>query len=217
MAQKTEQAPIALLSAYNKDVALRDFAEDLVGEGWKLLASSGTKKFLDQHGIPSDDVADMVGEPMLGHRVVTLDRKIYAALLARLDNKEDLVELRRIGVEPISLVYVDLYPLAAELENPKRTFDSIIEKTDIGGPTLLRAAAKGRRFVVSSPEQFQRVLAVMQSEDPNPIRRAKFMTAFLSGLAAEAETKVAEYAALSAKFHQTVADGNFSSTLPTPA
>jgi phosphoribosylaminoimidazolecarboxamide formyltransferase/IMP cyclohydrolase len=200
------KARTALLSAYRKDNRLSDFAHELVGLGWKLLASAGTKRFLDQRGIPSIDVADLVGPPILGHRVVTLDRGIYAAILARLNNSDDMAELERMRIDPIHLVYVDLYPLAQELASDSCTFDSIIEKVDIGGPTLLRAAAKGDRIVVSSPEQFGRVLSVIRSPlDGAPSLDATLMRRFLSGLAADAEKMVANYAGMSASFHRSVA------------
>jgi phosphoribosylaminoimidazolecarboxamide formyltransferase/IMP cyclohydrolase len=205
---------IALLSAYHKDDRLRDFAKSLIGLGWKLLASSGTKKFLDQNDVPSTDIADLVGPPILGHRVVTLDRKVYAAILARADNPDDMAELKRIGVEPISLVYVDLYPLEEELRSENCTIASILEKTDIGGPTLLRAAAKGRLYVVSNPNQFENVLNFMRSPgDPNPFRAHKFVNGFFSHLALAAEETVARYAELSAEFHRSVADGDFPRAL----
>lgn len=195
----------ALLSAFKKDDDLRDFARALVGFGWDILASSGTKKFLDQYDIPSIDVGSIVGEPILGHRVVTLDRRIYAALLARKFNADDAAELDRIGMRMIDLVYVDLYPLADELAKSDCTFDSVIEKTDIGGPTLLRAAAKGRRLTLCKPSQFENVLGVIGS--PAVHRDAQFMHKFLSNLAADAEETVAEYATLSANFHRSVGDG----------
>ena len=192
----------ALLTAFRKDYQLRDFAQVLIQREWSLFASAGTKKFLDTAGIPSTDIGDLVGPPILGHRVVTLDRKIYAAILARRDNADDIRELKRIGVDPIDLVYVDLYPLAEELKNPNRTVESVIEKTDIGGPTLLRAAAKGGRYVLSHSNQFQQVLHFFDHRHESPKH-------FLAGLAAHAEEVVSEYATLSARFHQSVALGTF--------
>lgn len=199
----------ALLSAYTKDERLREFAAALVKEGWDILASSGTKKFLDGHDIPSTDVADLVGEPILGHRVVTLDRKIYAGILARRGNPDDMAELERIGAPLIRLVYVSLYPLAEELTNPAMNFDSVVEKTDIGGPTLLRAAAKSGGYVVSSPEQFETVIDFIKSSPLTTPTGIVATRRFISTLAAAAEDMVSAYAALSAKFHQSVADGEF--------
>lgn len=200
----------ALLTAFEKGPALVGFAKELTNLGWNLLASSGTKKFLDTYDITSYDVASLVGEPILGHKVVTLSREIYAAILADLDDEQEVAELKRIGVGSIDLVYVDLYPLAAELAKPDRTYESVIAKTDIGGPTLLRAAAKGRRLVLCKTSQFKPALDMIGQYPGQIIRPDRSgPRMFLSWLAAEAEETVAGYAKLSADFHRSVADGNF--------
>ena len=148
MAQKT-----ALLSAYDK-TGLETFAAKLVMHyGFDLLASAGTAKYLADKGIKARDVSEIVGPPILGHRVVTLSREIHAALLAT-DSPEDQAELDRLGVPRIDLVYVNFYPLQEEIEKPGSTLESVIEKTDIGGPTLLRSAAKGRRITLCRPQDF---------------------------------------------------------------
>ncbi|OHA34173.1 MAG: hypothetical protein A2928_04710 [Candidatus Taylorbacteria bacterium RIFCSPLOWO2_01_FULL_45_15b] len=188
----------ALLSAYNKD-GLDEFADTLKKRNWDLLASAGTKKFLGQQGIEARDVADLVGVPILGHRVVTLSREIHAALLAQ-DTPEDNAELERLGIPRIDLVYVDLYPLVEEIAKTERTILSVIEKTDIGGPTLLRSAAKGRRIVVSSPLQFKWVLENMDRTDYHD-----YDTRFISKLVAEAEETVSRYCRASASFHAKIA------------
>lgn len=200
----------ALLSTYHKDERLRALAANLVSLGWKLLASAGTKGFLDAYGILSTDIGDLVGPPVLDHRVVTLDRKICTAILAQLDSPGDLAELKRIGVEPIELVYVDLYPLAKELENPTCTFHSVVEKTDIGGRTLLSAAAKGHRFVLSDPDQFEPVITFLRSP-PDPGQPVGLIAGnkFMSQLAADAEAKVTAHALLSSAFYQSVVDNDF--------
>src|SRR3989344_1155523 len=188
----------ALLSAYNKD-GLAEFAKELKKMDWDLVASSGTKKYLDEHGVGARDVAEFVGPPILGHRVVTLSREIHAALLS-LDTPDDNVELGRLGIPRIDLVYVDLYPLAEEIAKPDCTGYSVIEKTDIGGPTLLRSAAKGRRIVVSSPLQFKWVLENMDRTDYHD-----YDTRFISKLVAEAEETVSRYCRASASFHAKIA------------
>ena len=184
----------ALLSAYQKTDELADFALALKERGWDILASAGTKKFLAEKGVESTDVASIVGEPILGHRVVTLSREIHAGLLAR---PEDEDELRRLRIRCIDLVYVDLYPLEEEIAKPDATEDSVIEKTDIGGPTMLRSAAKGRRIVLSSPRQFKEALGYIDGgrEDRK----------YLAKLAAEAEQIVARYCSVSAAFMMQVA------------
>ncbi len=181
----------ALLASYGKDEPLLRLGKLLCDNGWQLLGSAGTAKFLSQNGIPCRDVADIVGPPILGHRVVTLARKIYAALLA---TPEDFGELDKINVQPISLVYVTLYPLEETIAKGGSP-EEVIEKTDIGGPTLLRAAAKGRRLTLSSPAQIDDLEAWLQAGGKEADRE-KLITKF----AAAAERRVAEYVATSAQY-----------------
>lgn len=197
--QKQKQQRTALLSAYNK-AGLEEFAWGLVALGWDLLGSSGTAKHLSEQGIPILDISEFVGEPILGHRVVTLSRHIHAALLAT-ESVEDQFQLDSIGIPRIGLVYVDLYPLKEVTEKPDCTLESVIEATDIGGPTLLRSAAKGRRLVVSSPDQFPSVLRFIKAEAEKP--NEEKASRFLSFLAGAAEIKVAAYCAVSGAFHST--------------
>src|SRR3989338_5276489 len=187
----------ALLSAYQKTDELADFARELKKRGWDILASAGTTKFLMEKGVASTDVATIIGEPILGHRVVTLSREIHAGILAR---AEDAEELKRLGIRCIDLVFVNLYPLQEEIAKQGATEESVIEKTDIGGPTLLRAAAKARRIVLSSASQFQAALAYIDAN----IEDKKY----LAGLAAEAESLVAEYARASAEFNKRLSQPN---------
>src|SRR3989338_1056601 len=179
----------ALLSAYKKTDELADFARELKERGWDIWASAGTAKFLAEKGIESTDIATLVGEPILGHRMVTLSREIHAGLLAR---NEDEAELKRLGLRRIDLVYVDMYPLQEEIKRPGATEESVIEKTDMGGPALLRSAAKGRRIVLSDPAQFK---AALEYIDSLPAQAGgKSDPKYLAGLAAEAESVVAAYA-----------------------
>ena len=141
----------ALISSYEKNGSLLRLARLLVKNGWNLLGSLGTSTYLKRNGVACKDISDTIGPPILGHRVVTLSREIYAGLLAVTD--ADFKELERLNIPVIDLVYVNLYPLENECKNPQSTPESVLEKTDIGGPTLLRAAAKGRRLALSSPEQ----------------------------------------------------------------
>lgn len=193
----------ALLSVYDKE-GLETFARQLTEMGWNILASAGTTKYLTEKGIPARNVAEIVGIPILGHRVVTLSREIHAALLAQ-DTPEDNAELERLNIPRIDLVYVNFYPLEEEIKSPQRTLESVIEKTDIGGPTLLRSAAKGRRLAVSSPEQLADVLNYLREFEPTMKQSDK--ERFISRLAYEAEWDVSDYCKASAKFHRDFKDG----------
>ncbi len=190
----------AFLSAYQKTDVLADFARELKKREWSILASAGTTKFLAENGIEATDVATIVGPPILGHRVVTLSREIHAGLLAR---PEDETELQKLGLRRIDLVYVDLYPLQEEIaklggQSPlggaEATEESVIEKTDIGGPALLRSAAKGRRIALSNSSQFKSALEYIDSGSENKT--------YLASLAAEAELVASKYSGISAEFNR---------------
>lgn len=181
----------ALLTSYEKDDALLSLANTLTEAGWGLLGSAGTAKYLEERGVPCRDVAEIVGAPILGHRVVTLSRELHAALLSI---TEDAAELARLGVPKIDLVYVTLYPLEEAIAAGKGP-EEIIEKTDIGGPTLLRSAAKGRRLALSSPSQIPEVVAWVKGGE-SEAEREKLVVR----LAAAAERRAAEYAAASASY-----------------
>jgi len=183
----------ALLASYEKDENLLRLGKLLIANDWTLLGSASTAKYLNENKIPCRDVAEMVGKPMLGHRVVTLSREIHAALLAATQNDYD--ELKTLGVEPIDLVYVTLYPLEETIADPRATPEDVIEKTDIGGPTLLRSAAKGRRLALSHPSQvdaLEKWFGDGTSENARQILAEQF--------AAAAERRVAEYVTASADY-----------------
>lgn len=182
----------ALLASYEKDEALLRLARLLKDNGWSLLGSAGTTNYLKENNIPCRDVAEIVGKPILGHRVVTLSRELHAALLSR---PEDSAELQTLGIEPIDLVYVTLYPLEKVVTDPAAKPEDVIEKTDIGGPTLLRAAAKGGRLALSNPAQIDELEAWL-THGSSPDERKKIAARF----AAAAERRVAEYVKASADY-----------------
>ena len=183
----------ALLASYEKDSALLRLGRLLKDKGWALLGSAGTAKFLNEKGIPCKDVAEKVGPPILGHRVVTLSREIHAGLLA--STKEDFEELKRLGIEPIDLVYVTLYPLEKTLSDAATTEDEVIQQTDIGGPTLLRSAAKGRRIVLSNPSQIDALEQWLSRGAPEEEKKN-----MIARFAADAERRVANYVDASASY-----------------
>ena len=156
--------PTALLSVYDKD-GIVEFADELVNLGWQILASGGTADFLDAGDIPVRDVAEIVGDrAILGHRVVTLSREIHAGLLAR---PEDRDELYQKGIPWIDLVCVDMYPLKQAIRASNATLEEVIESTDIGGPTLLRSAAKGNRIALCEKADRETVLQWLKDDKPH--------------------------------------------------
>jgi len=182
----------ALLSVSDKN-GLPQFAKELVKRGWNLLSSGGTAKTILAAGIPVRDVGEIVGAPILGHRVVTLSREIHAGLLARKDNAEDMATLKRIGAPYIDLVCVDMYPLHEEIAKPDSTLTSVVEQTDVGGPTMLHSGAKGERFVICDPKYRTKFIKWLDAGCPDEV-------AFREALAAHAEATVAEYCLTSARY-----------------
>jgi phosphoribosylaminoimidazolecarboxamide formyltransferase / IMP cyclohydrolase len=150
----------ALFSVYDK-AGLADFARGLAGLGVELLASSGTAKLLADERVPVTPLEQLTGfGELLGHRVVTLHPAVHGGILARRDVPEDMAELRAHGLGPIDLVCVNLYPFERTVGRLDVAWEDAIEQIDIGGPALLRAAAKNHAHVVpvSRPEDYEPVL-----------------------------------------------------------
>jgi phosphoribosylaminoimidazolecarboxamide formyltransferase/IMP cyclohydrolase len=189
----SKTAGVALLSVYDK-TGIVDFARGLDELGWLLYASGGTAKAIAEAGLAVKDVSGLVGgEAILGHRVVTLSREISAGLLADKNSTEDMAEMQKLSLPTIDLVCVDMYPLEEAINQPNVTKDDVILKTDIGGPTMLRSAAKGRRIVVSHASQRQPVLDWLKADKPDEEK-------FLDELAGRAEYEVTRYTLTSAKY-----------------
>ncbi len=194
----------ALISVYNKE-GIVEFAKQLADLGFKILASGGTAKALSSAGLEVTDVASLVGgAAILGHRVVTLSREVHAGLLAK-DDEADRKELADLKIPFIDLVCCDLYPLADEIakwdadKSARYTLkanEAVVDKTDIGGPTMLRSGAKGRRIVVCDPLDRTRVVEWLKGGEQNKEE-------FISSLVAKAEYIVADYVLASARYHST--------------
>lgn len=154
----------ALLSVYDK-TGLVDLAAGLAAEGVELVSSGGTASALEDAGIPVVPVSDVTGAPeILGGRVKTLHPSIHGGILARPGHQGDSADLEANGIEPFQLVIVNLYPFRETVADPDATESDIIEKIDIGGPTMIRSAAKNHEFVgvVTSPSQYQDVLEAVR-------------------------------------------------------
>src|SRR5205809_4505947 len=133
---------IALIAPYDKTGAA-DLAPGLASLGFEIVSTSGTLKHLTQAGIPARSVSDLTGFPeILDGRVKTLHPAVHAGLLARRDKPDHLDELARQGLSAIDLVAVNLYPFRETVSRPEVTLEDALENIDIGGPTMLRAAAK---------------------------------------------------------------------------
>jgi phosphoribosylaminoimidazolecarboxamide formyltransferase/IMP cyclohydrolase len=158
--------PRALISVYDKS-GIETLARGLHELGWELVSSGGTASHLMVLGLPVTRVEDVTGAPeMLGGRVKTLHPRIHAGILARRDLEEDRVALTEHDIEPFDLVCVNLYPFASVAGRPGATDAEVVEMIDIGGPSMLRGAAKNFAHVtaLSSAGQYETVLDELRTQ-----------------------------------------------------
>lgn len=165
--------PTAILSVHDK-TGLIEFAKGLADLGWTLLASGGTAKLLRENNISATEVADYTKSPeILGGRVKTLHPAIHGGLLAR-PTDADHQQLINLGWDYIDLVAVNLYPFEETIAKPNVTYADAIENIDIGGVTLIRAAAKNHERVtlVCDPADYSHVIEVLRTgEVPFTMRK----------------------------------------------
>ncbi len=150
----------ALLSVYDK-TGVAAFAEELRRLDFEIVASGGTARVLAENDVEVTPLEQLTGfAEMLGHRVVSLHPHVHGGILARRDVPADVADLERHGIDPIDLVCVNLYPFEATIARLDVTWDEAIEQIDIGGPALLRAAAKNHAHVVPlcRPQDYELVL-----------------------------------------------------------
>ncbi len=155
----------ALLSVSDKS-GIVELARELSALDIQILSTGGTAKLLDKEGVTVKEVSAHTGFPeMLDGRVKTLHPKIHGGLLARRDDSAHLAAIRQAGIDPIDLLVVNLYPFQATIADPDCRFDDAIENIDIGGPAMLRAAAKNHAGVAAivDPADYGRVIAELKS------------------------------------------------------
>lgn len=178
----------ALISVSDK-TGVVEFAKGLVALGWEILSTSGTMKLLKKSGVPVTSVSDVTGFPEIcDGRVKTLHPKIHGALLARRDIPEHMKELKDNDIDTIDLVCVNLYPFRETIAKPDVTMEDAVEHIDIGGPSMLRSAAKNWESVtvVCNPADYETILSEIKA-DGNTTRETRLK------LSAKAYTHTAEY------------------------
>jgi len=156
----------ALLSVSDK-TGLVDFAKTLTAAGYELISTGGTSKALRDAGLTVADISDVTGFPeMLDGRVKTLHPKVHGGLLFLRDNDEHRKQAQAHGIEPIDLVVVNLYPFEQTISKPDVTLEHAIENIDIGGPSMLRSAAKNYRSVtvITDPADYAVVAGEISSQ-----------------------------------------------------
>ncbi|GAF37363.1 bifunctional phosphoribosylaminoimidazolecarboxamide formyltransferase/IMP cyclohydrolase [Lentilactobacillus farraginis] len=180
----------ALLSVSDK-TNLVDFAKQLKELDFEIVSTGGTKKALEAGGVEVTGVEEVTGFPeMLDGRVKTLHPKIHAGLLARRDDPDHMKQLKDAGITPIDLVAVNLYPFKQTIEKPETTQAQAIEQIDIGGPSMLRAAAKNFAGVLTivDPQDYQPVVDALKAHSDDD--------AFRKHLAAKVFRHTAAYDAI---------------------
>jgi len=147
---------LALISVFDK-TGIVEFAKGLKECGFDIIATGNSFRLLHENGIQVTEIGDVTGFPEIFHgRVKTLHPKISGGILMRRDNQSDLKEAEENGIAPIEVVCVNLYPFKEVAKKPDADLDMLIENIDIGGPTMIRAAAKNNNFVsvITNPHQY---------------------------------------------------------------
>ncbi|XJZ27635.1 bifunctional phosphoribosylaminoimidazolecarboxamide formyltransferase/IMP cyclohydrolase [Bacillota bacterium Lsc_1132] len=191
----------ALISVSDK-TGITNFAKELVSLGFEIISTGGTKKALQNEGIPVMSVSDVTGFPeILEGRVKTLNPFIHGGLLAKQDDPEHQKQLEEHQIVPIQLVVVNLYPFQQTIEKPDVTVADAIENIDIGGPTMLRASAKNHQYltVVVDPADYETVLTELKAEGITTLETRR-------KLAAKVFRHTAAYDALIAQYMTELAD-----------
>lgn len=201
----------ALLSVSDK-TGLASFAKALVELGFELVSTGGTRRHLEEAGLRVIDVSDVTGFPeMMDGRVKTLHPLVHGAILGRPDLPGDAAAIAQHGIVPFEIVVCNLYPFEQTIAKPNVTADDAIEQIDVGGPSMVRAAAKNHAYVaiVSDPSQYDEVLAAVRAGKlDESLRRRLAANAF--ALTARYDAAIADYMAQLASDSSDIASAETS-------
>jgi phosphoribosylaminoimidazolecarboxamide formyltransferase/IMP cyclohydrolase len=189
--------PRALLSVSDKS-GLVPFARDLAARGWTLLSTGGTARTLREEGLAVTEVAEVTGHPeMMDGRVKTLHPAVHAGLLGRRANADDMAQMAEQGYEPIDLVAVNLYPFRETVARSGVTREEAIENIDIGGPSMLRSAAKNHEsvWVLVDPADYTRVLEALDASDEEGLALRRQLAVKVYSHTAAYDRAIADYLA----------------------
>jgi phosphoribosylaminoimidazolecarboxamide formyltransferase / IMP cyclohydrolase len=185
----------ALISVSDKG-GITDFARELVSLGFEIISTGGTKKALQEAGLPVMGVSDVTGFPeILEGRVKTLNPFIHGGLLAKQDDRGHQKQLEEHQIQPIQLVCVNLYPFQQTIEKADVTVADAIENIDIGGPTMLRASAKNHQYVtvVVDPKDYDNVIAELKADGQTTLETRVKLAAKVFRHTAAYDALIAEY------------------------
>ncbi len=201
--ERTDQLPCrptfpssATLISVSDKLGLADFARGLAAAGVKIYSTGGTRRFLQESGLEAEDISAHTGFPeMMEGRVKTLHPKVFGGILARPDHADDRKSAAAHGIVNFELVVVNLYPFEDTVARPGVSDEEAIEQIDIGGPSLIRAAAKNHRFVAvaTAPQQYAAILDQVSATNGTtlPLRRELAAAAFVR--TAQYDRAIAEY------------------------
>ena len=196
----------ALVSVYDK-TGIVEFARELVSLGVEIVSTGGTARILREAGLPVRDVSELTGWPeMLGGRVKTLHPKVHGGILFQRGKTEDCREAAGHGIEPIDMVVVNLYPFSATAAKPGVTPAELIENIDIGGPAMVRSAAKNFESVavITDPADYSAIAAELRE-------KAELSLARRLDLARKAYARTARYdGEIATELERLSANGNIS-------
>ncbi|MDF2787555.1 MAG: purH [Neobacillus sp.] len=185
----------ALISVSDKNGIL-EFAKELVSLGFEIISTGGTKKALQEQGVPVLGVSDVTGFPeILEGRVKTLNPFIHGGLLAKHDDEQHQKQLQEHSIDPIQIVCVNLYPFQQTIAKPDVTTEDAIENIDIGGPTMLRASAKNHQYVtvVVDPVDYNKVIEELKADGKTTLETRRKLAAKVFRHTAAYDALIAEY------------------------
>lgn len=184
----------ALISVYNKG-GIVGFAKGLHDLGFTIFSSGGTAQTIQGSGTPVIDVAKLTGFPaILDHRVVTLSPKIHGGILA-LNTPEHNADMKKYKLTRFHLVCGDLYPVQTEIARHDATIDSVMNQTDIGGPTMIRGAAKNHKnvIVICDPGDRKEVLRLLKETGDIPPKMRQMLAAKVFDLMSDYDEAIAQF------------------------
>lgn len=187
----------ALISVSDK-TGIAEFAKELSNLGFSIISTGGTAKLLRDNGIDTVNVSDITGFPeCLDGRVKTLHPKIHGGLLAMRDNREHMDTLRKLDISTIDIAVINLYPFKQTIEKPDVTFEDAVENIDIGGPAMIRAAAKNHNdvTVLTDPKDYDRVLKELRETGNTTYETRRYLAYKVFAHTAAYDALIADYLA----------------------
>lgn len=185
----------AIVSVSDKTDIVK-FCKELVALDYQIISTGGTKKILDENGISTIAIDELTGFPeMLDGRVKTLHPKVHGGLLGVRDNENHVKQMKENGIENIDLVCVNLYPFKKTIAKDDCTLAQAIENIDIGGPSMLRSAAKNHRFVtvVTDVSDYDKVIAEIKEYGDTLLETRQYLAAKVFSLTASYDAMIADY------------------------